>query len=65
MDEQNQQINLKSQTTERLALLLNQCYQQIMQGQQGIQSINAELQLRENEKKSGTVENIEAPKLGD
>jgi hypothetical protein len=65
MSEQNQQINLKAQSTERLALLLNNCYQQIMQGQQGVQNINAELQLRENQNQNEAIKNSEVPKLGD
>jgi hypothetical protein len=45
----NDQVELKSLTTEKLALLINQQYQQIMACQQNLLSINAELQFREKQ----------------
>ena len=40
----------QEQSTEQLALMLNQNYAQIMQAQQNIQAINKELERRQNSK---------------
>ena len=40
-------IKVAEQSSERLALMLNQSYTRIMESQQNIENINAELQRRE------------------